>query len=114
MSGIRTGSRLDHLLQLQRRIAHEIDIERARENSLEAGRLREPRKARRKPPTPTPRGLEYAELDARLRAAAPAADVRLWALAQGIPCPTRGRISVELRQQYLNHLNQQHQEEPAS
>lgn len=45
--------------------------------------------------------------DARQRAAAPATAVRAWAASQGIPIGDRGRISRELRQQYLNHNQQQ-------
>lgn len=87
MSGIATGTRLDQLKALRRRLDHEIAIEARR--SLDA-----PTARRSKPRTRTYRErLEARGIEAR--------QVKEWAVANGLlPEVKRGRVSLDLIEAY--------------
>lgn len=94
--GIRTGTRLEQLLALQRRIAHEIDVERAKDRDTQAGRRVEPIRAPKKRPPEGP-----IQLGATLQAlGVDARTVREWARARGHEVPPRGPVSADLVEAY--------------
>lgn len=92
MSGVRQGSRLEHLLELRDRVDEAIAVEEKREAVASERRASVARAAARED--------ERAEV-ARIEARAPADLVRAWAREQDIPVGDRGRLPLDLRKQYL-------------
>lgn len=89
MSGITHESRLDRLLRLRDQLDEQIAAER----------LVEKDRARRA--AAQQHAVEVRRRQAR-RAAVSAATIRVWAERYGHPCPTRGRISDDLIDLYLD------------
>lgn len=90
------STRLTELLALRARVDAEIRAERA---CLKATAKRM-RAARRRAEQERAKA-EQAATDLQLARMAPASRVRAWAQAAGIPIGDRGRVSRELRLQYL-------------
>lgn len=107
MSGVRQGSHLEHLLELRDRVDDEISKERGRVKAADARRARLAAEAEREARKEAARAererlaLERLAEVEEIEAAAPADLVRAWARDTGITVGTHGRLSLDLRKQYL-------------
>jgi hypothetical protein len=97
MSGVRVGTRLDHLLTLRKRLEHEIRVEQRR-NALDptgAHDATTPTKKR------VHRGVEDTTAALLQRLGVTSRTVKEWAVSQGIyPAVPPGRVSLQLVESY--------------
>ena len=106
MSGVRQGSHLEHLLQLRERVDEEIAKERVRSAAADKRRAALAREQQEAAERIT---LEHLAEVERIEADAPADLVRAWARESGIAVGVRGRLSLDLRKQYIAATSRERQ-----